>query len=237
MTLDGVIQAVIFDMDDLMINSHPAHMQIMESVLKEIDPRVAFYGNGTNSLPEEEEASFFGLKIIEVLKKLADRYGVTVPAEQLNIRYNQVLLRDFGKVIKQMDGLSELITELKDKGYKLAVASSAPRRKIDIVLDTFGYSTVFEAIVSGEDEIKHGKPAPDIFLKAAEKLGIAPSKCLVLEDAKNGIEATKAAGMYCIGVHNQFAYERLGIRQDLSKADRQVESLKDVSTGMIARMA
>jgi HAD superfamily hydrolase (TIGR01509 family) len=128
-----------------------------------------------------------------------------------------------------MPGLSELVDSLRGK-YKLVLASSAKRSKIEIVLKKLHLDVnIFDAIVSGEDEIEHGKPAPDIFLKAAKKIGITDaSSCLVLEDAKNGVEAAKAAGMKAIGVHNQFSRKRLGIRQDLHVADLEVDNLAAV---------
>ena len=96
-------------------------------------------------------------------------------------------------------------------------------------MEKLGLIKIFEKIVSGEDEVKHGKPAPDIFLRAAEKIGVKPEECLVLEDAKNGVDAAKAAKMRCIGVHNKFTYNRLGIKQDLSKADLEVDELSEIS--------
>jgi beta-phosphoglucomutase-like phosphatase (HAD superfamily) len=132
-----------------------------------------------------------------------------------------------------MPGLFELVDGIGKVGYNLAIASSAPRKKIDIVLEKLGLGDKYEQIVSGEDEVKLGKPFPDIFLKAAEKLKMPASNIVVLEDAQNGVEAAKAAGMYCIGVHNKFTYEKLGIRQDLSKADIQVESLKDITVDLV----
>lgn len=88
---------------------------------------------------------------------------------------------------------------------------------------------MFEAVVSGEDEIARGKPAPDIFLAAARKLGCQPDHCIGFEDARNGIESLNAAGIFSIGVHNQFAQQRLGIRQDLSEADLEVDSLTELT--------
>lgn len=226
------IAVVIFDMDDLMIDSHPAHMGVMENVLRGYDPSVSFY-QGPNRLKPKEETTFFGLKIPDVFARLSKKYGLRIPIEELNSKYNEVLLRDFQKFVQPMEGLFDVIDSLKEAGYRLVLASSAPRAKINIVLQSLHLEGTFEAIVSGEDEVRRGKPSPDIFLKAAEKAGANPSECLVLEDAENGVQAAKAAGMFCIGVHNARGYRRLGVRQDLSIADVEVGGLSEVSVDTI----
>ncbi len=223
-------RAIIFDMDDLMIDSHPAHMEVFEAVLQQ---HGASLRASVNPLTREEEVSFFGRKITDILALLRERYRLQVSVEEMNAEFNRVLLPVFAEHIAPMPGLSELIASLKEEGFRLVLASSASRKKIGIVLRKLGLGRAFEAMVSGEDEIEHGKPAPDIFLAAAQRIGVAPEDCLVLEDAKNGVEAAKAAGMSCIGVHNSFAYERLGIRQDLSAADIEVQSLREITPHVI----
>ncbi|MBI2036325.1 HAD family phosphatase [Candidatus Microgenomates bacterium] len=225
------IQAIIFDMDDLMINSHPVHMEIFEQVLNKYGVSLK---NPQNTFQPEEESKFFGKKIIEALDFFRDRFGLKdrVELEEMNKEFNRLLSPIFEEYVEPMPGLDTLIVSLKGK-YKLALSSSSKRDKINLVLRKLHLKDAFEAIVSGEDEIKHGKPAPDIFLKAAEKLRVSPSQCLVLEDAKNGVEAAKAASMHAVGVHNQFTFQRLGIKQDLRAADLQVNSLHEL-TSMIS---
>lgn len=131
-----------------------------------------------------------------------------------------------------MPGLITLINSLAESDYTLAIASSSIRPKIDIILARLELTRKFGIVISGE-EIKRGKPAPDIFLRTSEVAGIEPIRSLVLEDATNGILAARAAGMRVIGVHNRFIYERIGLRQDLSKADLEVESLGDITPATI----
>lgn len=223
------IKAIIFDMDDLMINSHPMHMAVFEAVLNKYG---ASLKNPKKPLTKEEEVGFFGKKIKEVIVHLRKKYKLEdkVSVSEMNNNFNELMLLLTEQHVQPMPGLYKLINWLKKKGYKLVLASSAKKTKIVIVLKKLSLLfNIFEGFVSGEDEIKHGKPAPDIFLKAAEKARVKPKQCLVLEDAKNGVEAAKAAGMYCIGVHNKFTYQRLGIKQDLSKADLQVHGLNEIS--------
>ncbi len=217
------IQAIIFDMDELMVDSHPVHKVVMDKILKKYDHSFA-------ELTREEELGLFGLSILDGFRFFHKKFGLKdkVSAKDLNEQFNHMLLPTYRKKIQAMPGLQNLVDSCKKRGYRLALASSATRAKIDIVLNKFGLNDLFEVVVSGEDEIKHGKPAPDIFLTAAKKLAIIPSQCLVLEDAKNGIEAAKRAGMLCIGVHNQYNYEKLGIKQDLSAADLQVSGLDEL---------
>lgn len=223
---------VIFDMDDLMIYSHATHMEVFEEVLQKYG---ASLYDPENPLTIQEEANQFGRKIKDILAYFQNKYGIKTDTEVLHADFNELLLPVFGKHVVPMPGLTALIGSLKKTGFDLAIASSAIRPKIDIVLGELNLAKDFKAIVSGE-EIKHGKPAPDIFLKAAKDVGIEPGKCVVLEDAKNGILAAKAAGMYAIGVHNKFDFEKLGIKQDLSMADFEVDSLEQISPEIIKNL-
>jgi HAD superfamily hydrolase (TIGR01509 family) len=229
------IEAVIFDMDDLMINSHPVHMKVFEEILNQFG---ASLHSPKNPLSKEEEADFFGRTAQEILSFLRKKHGLEnrVSVDEMNVRHSELLLPAFEQHAKPMPGLFELISSLKRQGYKLVLASSAKMAKIEVVLRKLDLKKAFEAIVSCEDEIKNGKPAPDIFLKAAEKIGVVPKRCLVLEDAKNGVEAAKAAGMRCIGVHNKFTFQILGARQDLSKADLQVNGLDEINPAYIKKL-
>lgn len=214
------IEAVIFDMDDLMIKSHQVHMGIFRDVLESYGVRIP-----SDALTREEELRFFGENIKVPLDYVRQKYGLAaIPLDEFHQRYNELMLPAFEQRAEPMPGLNELIDELKGK-YKLGHASTSIRQKIDIVHRKLGIQGLFDAVTSGEDEIPHGKPAPDIYLVTAEKLGVQPQDCLVLEDAPNGVAAGKAAGMTVWGVHNQSIYERLGIRLDLSQADRQMYSL------------
>jgi len=225
------IKALIFDMDDLMIDGHKMHISIMEKIL--VKYGVALH-QGPKALTKVEEAQTFGHKIIKIFEFLVKRYHLKtlITADALNEEFNKLLLSTLFQNVEAMPGLDVLIERLRKTSYAFAIASSATRVKINIVLKVLGLLNFFQVIVSG-DEVRHGKPSPDIFLKAAEKLNVDPSQCIVFEDATNGIEAAKAAGMYCIGVHNPYTYERLGIRQNLYKADREVYRLNDITLDMI----
>lgn len=228
LTLQG-IRAIIFDMDELMVNSHPVHMKVFEQMLRSYCASME-----KDPLAIPEEAGLFGRTIPDILSFLHKRYKLppNITVEKMNAAFKELLLPTFAEHVEPMAGVEEIIHACKNKGYILALASSSSRAKIDTVLNKLHLADVFDAIVSGEDDGKpdhtiRGKPAPDIFIAAAEKLGVKPQECLVLEDAKNGVEAAKKAGMKVVGVHNKFTFERLGIRQDLRVADIQVNSLTE----------
>lgn len=224
-----MIQAIIFDMDDLMINSHPVHIKLFGDVLQK-------YGADINDLTSEEEASLFGRKGTDVFSFFIQKFKLSdkITTEEMYAEFIQLALSTFEKHVEPMPGLFELLECVHD--YKRALASSSKHQKINAVLKKLRLETFFDAIVSGGDDINHGKPAPDTFLKAAEKLGVKPENCLVLEDANSGVLAAKAAGMHCIGVHNKFCFERIGLKQDLSEADLEVNSLSEISLDYIKKL-
>lgn len=225
--LPKTVTTAIFDMDDLMINSHPLHMKVFEAILQSYGISL---NNPVNPFTREEEISQFGKKISDMCAYLIDKYSINTTPPEMAQEFNDLMIPVFEKEnIKPMDGLMSLIHDLTKHGFRFVLASSAKRRKIDIVLGKLGLTQVFPIIVSGEDEIEHGKPAPDIFLKATEKADVNPNECMVFEDAKNGIESAKAAGIFTVGVHNKLAEERLGLRQDLSKSDIQIDGLDNIS--------
>jgi HAD superfamily hydrolase (TIGR01509 family) len=107
------------------------------------------------------------------------------------------LVRERG--LAPLAGAAEWVKRLKEAGWLQAVASSAPRANIEAVLEVIGLAAGFQATVAAED-VRHGKPAPDVFLTAAARLGAPPARCVVVEDAPAGVEAARRAGMHSIGV-------------------------------------
>ncbi|MBU0707413.1 HAD family phosphatase [Patescibacteria group bacterium] len=230
------IKAVIFDMDDLLINSHPTHMLAFEKVLNS-------YGRSfkDDPLSAQEEAGFFGMKVVEIVDLFKKRYNIIATIEEFQAKYAQEVIPAFQNKIEEMPGARETVKSLNESGYLLALASSAIRNKIDIILKHLQIESVFKTIVSGED-VSRGKPDPEIFLNALERLKevtgqpLHSQECLVIEDAANGIESAINAKMKCIGVHNQPMYQHLGIKQDLSKADFEVESLEEITPEIINKI-
>lgn len=131
-------------------------------------------------------------------------------------------------VIKYKDGIKELLDFLKDNNIKIALASGTERKKVLYSLGKVGATDYFSAIVGG-DEVENGKPAPDVFLKAASLLNADPKDCIVFEDSKNGILAAKAAGMRVIGIPDVARFDaetKKLLLAELSSADKAMEILK-----------
>jgi beta-phosphoglucomutase len=131
--------------------------------------------------------------------------------------------------IDPMPGAIELLSALHERGIPMAVASSAPRQNTEAFLKMLGIESFFQAIVSG-DEVARGKPDPQIFILAAEKLNAEPSCCAVIEDAVGGVAAARAAGMRSVGVAANHP------RDSLKLADLVVDSLAEITAADIEKL-
>lgn len=186
------MKAVIFDMDGVLIDSQPYHFKA------DIDT-MAEYGVIKDQKFYE---AFAGTLTDNRMRTLRDMFGLDVPAEELIEKREKMILDIMANEdIKPVSGIPELLRSIKALGLKTAVASSSGIELIKLVLDRLGIAVYFDSITSGND-VKRGKPSPDIFLLAAERIGAEPSECLVVEDSENGVRAAKAAGMKAIGYVN-----------------------------------
>jgi HAD superfamily hydrolase (TIGR01509 family) len=175
----------------------------------------------------------------EITKERLERYvGMTNPDMWTLIKDEHALAPPVAEIIEYqlsakirtlreqsytpIEGIAELLGELKAQGIPCGLASSSPRAFIMEVLNKFEIADCFSVVVSGE-EVARGKPAPDVFLEAARMLGADPGQCVVIEDSRNGVAAAKAAGMRCYGYVNVNSGN-----QDLSAADRIVHSIRDI---------
>jgi HAD superfamily hydrolase (TIGR01509 family) len=132
------------------------------------------------------------------------------------------MLEQIGQGPIPMPGVPEVLERVHASGYRMALASSAELRIIDANLTALALGPLFEAVISGT-QVARGKPAPDVFLAAAERLGVAPGGCLVVEDSRNGLLAAKAAGMRCAVV--PCAHTR---HQDFGEADHRLGALDEL---------
>ena len=126
-----------------------------------------------------------------------------------------------------MAGAKELLVSLHEAGFKLAVGSSGPPENVAVVVDKLAAHDLFGAVVTGKD-VTRGKPDPQVFLLAAKRLGVAPSQCAVVEDARPGLDAAHAAGMKAIGLVSTGRTP-----EELAVADLLVDTLGDLSPAMI----
>lgn len=208
------MKAFIFDMDGVIIDSEPIHFQVDIETMKHL---------GCNMSKKELE-KYVGTTNEYMLTDIKKNYNIKESIEEIT-DYKMKLTKR--KIIESdlepIEGIKELLVNLKENNIPAAIASSSPIDFINIVVEKFKIRDYFQYIVSGE-EVVNGKPAPDIYIKTAKKLGFDPKDCTVIEDSKNGVQAAKSAGMKCIG----FANVNSG-NQDLSKADIIVDSIKEIN--------
>jgi HAD superfamily hydrolase (TIGR01509 family) len=202
------ISAVIFDMDGVIVDSEPYSMQALIDVLRE---------HGIEPTAEELRRSY-GRKIRDDLAGYWARHGVSADLDAAIARKHARYYALAAGHLKPFPGVMALLDRLRRRGYRLALASSGDGRKVAFSLQALGLNGVFEAVVTGDD-VGHSKPHPEIYLTAAQRLGVDPAACVAIEDAPNGVQAAKRAGMRCIAVTNSVP------REELQGADLIVEAL------------
>ena len=193
-----MITAVIFDMDGVLADSEQMINEAAIAGLREygIEP------DADDFLP------FVGMGEDRYIGGVARKYGLTYGPE-MKRRVYEIYFGLIAGRLTAFPGVHDLLGQLRAKKVPLAVASSADRIKIEANLKAIKVEpSWFHAIVAG-DEVQNMKPAPDIYLAAAERLGVAPQSCSVIEDSINGIRAAKAAGMRCVAVAQSFAASEL----------------------------
>ncbi len=206
------IQAVLFDMDGVLVDSEFLHIKAEKLTL-------APYGI---ELSKEEINNFMGMGVKMMLRSLIEKYSLPITEETLFRIHEKNLSDSFQEELEIMPGAIEIINHLKHRKIKLALASSSSLYLINLVLKIIHLESVFDVVISGE-EVINGKPFPDIFRKAAELLNVQPDRCVVIEDSKNGVSAAKSAGMICIGFRSPNSKN-----QDISQADYIVDDLTKI---------
>jgi len=215
-----MLRAVIFDWDGVVVDSSDHHERSWEILAS----RRAL------PLPPDHFKRGFGKKnnvIIPDLGWAVDPQEVAELAQEKEETY-RALVREKG--IQPLPGVRELLAALRSREIPCAIGSSTERANLDLPLDLMGLRDFFRMIVSGE-EVVHGKPDPSVFLLAAERLGLAPAECVVIEDALVGIEAARQAGMPVVAVATTNPLDALGA------ANAAVPSMAEVTPELLASLA
>ena len=212
--------AVIFDLDGTIADTERLHDESFRAVFKE---------RGIEPIPNDQGMIHVsGLNALANFDLFQQQYNFSADSNQLVKEKTKV----YNKLLEQgniaaMPGIYELLNNLKSSGVKMAVASSSTLQQINIVAKALKILNYFDVFASGK-EVQHGKPAPDVFLLAAKKLSLAPSECIVIEDANSGVVAAKAAGMKVVAAPNEFT-----LHEDFSAADLVVKTLGDLDSGKL----
>jgi beta-phosphoglucomutase len=179
-------------------------------------------------------AATFGRRNPEIIRALFDPGASDAAVADLGERKEQVY-RDAARRqgVALLPGVKELLDGLRALGWKQAVGSSAPRANLELILDLTGTREYFDAVVAAEDTTR-GKPDPQVFLAAAEKLGTPPRRCVVFEDAVAGVQAAKAGGMKCVAV--RFVGHHPADKLRAAGADLVVDSLAEVTAGAVRQL-
>lgn len=208
------IEGVIFDMDGVLFDTERFYLKIWTEVFKE-------YGY---KMTKEAYVPLMGQGRKNIKRIFRETYGDSMPVEEMYKLKDERLMDAVRKgLVPLKDNAEDVLKYLKEKGYKLALATSSKKDRLTLQLTDDNIKNYFDAIVCGDD-VKNTKPDPEIFLKAAEKINVKPSRCLVIEDASSGIKAAYNAGMYSFHV------------EDLKSADdeirrysnRQLKNIKEI---------
>lgn len=194
-----MIEAVLFDMDGVLVDTEPQMCMAAIAMFSELgvtvqpDDFLPFVGAGEN----------------RYLGGVAEKYGVELDIDDAKFRAYTLYGEIVKGSLKPLAGVRDFIGRCREQGIKTVVATSADFMKMEINLCEIGLpAETFDATVNGL-EVVHKKPSPEIYLLAAQKVGVAPEHCLVVEDAINGVQASKAADMYCLALTTSFSAEQL----------------------------
>jgi len=184
------VKAIIFDLDGTLVDSEPNYYEADRKVLAQY---------GITGFDLAMKSKYIGIGAKEMMEDIKVRYKLQETVENLVSQKNKYYLEIARKNTPVFPEMRKLLGLLEECQYPLALASGSSPEVIDVILNGTNLKQYFETVLSAE-EVKNGKPAPDIFLEAARRIDVSPAECVVVEDSRYGIMAAKAAGMYCIAI-------------------------------------
>lgn len=184
------MRAVIFDLDGCLVDSEPLSIAALSEELGAMGiPGASF---------EVIRDRFLGVSMRDICAHVAERTGIPCPPDFID-RVEDRLFALYRESLRPIPGAARLLAALKDAGIPFAIATGGSIRRMTTTLSLSGLAPWFEGRAFSADEVKRGKPAPDLFLFAATRLGVPPGACTVIEDSPHGITGARAAGMHAIG--------------------------------------
>jgi len=210
------IAAVIWDMDGVLADTAPHHLRAWQET---------FAKRGIK-FTEADFKRGFGIRNDAIIKNTLGEQTTKAEIEAIAKEKEATFRRIIGKDVKPLPGALELLKALDERGIRMAIASSTTIENIHLIIGSLGIADYFKAVITGHD-VTEGKPSPQVFLLAAQKLGAEPKNCIVVEDAVAGVKAAKSAGMYCVAVSNTHPKEKLN-EADLIVASLEMVTVKDL---------
>ena len=213
-----MIEAVIFDLDGVLLDSEQVWDEAREQLAKERGGR----------WHENAQRDMMGMSSLEWSRYMHDVIGIPEPPEEISREVVERIAKLYREHLPVVPGAREAIARLAAR-WALGLASSSNRELIDLALELLGVKHLFKATVSSE-EVARGKPAPDVYLEAARRLGVDPTHAAAIEDSENGLRAANAAGMRVIAIPNQHFPPA---EDALTQADVLLRSLHELSPEVV----
>ena len=215
------MNSFIFDMDGVIVDSE-LHWKSLEGYfLQSLIP----------AWTSTDQDRIIGLSVHDLYRLLTSEYDLQHNKEEFMALYHGMAREIYVEKASLIEGFLDVLSWLSDKRIRIALASSSPRPWIEMVLDKFDLHSAFEVVVSADELQGEGKPSPAIYLLTAQKLGVQPKRCVVIEDSEKGVLSSKSAGMFCIGFRNGFNDE-----QDLSAADLLITNFNQLDDPTLIRL-
>lgn len=205
-------EAVIFDMDGVLIDSEPLHFAVLSELLR----------RAGRTYTRAENEQFIGTTSETMFSTLIARHGLSGTVAEYIARYDEMVLGVLQEPHAPAPGITALIARLRELNKRLAVASSSRRAWVDATIRSLGLADAFDVVVTGED-VERGKPDPAIYLLAAQRLGAGPDQCVAIEDSPNGVQSARSAGMTVLGVRTEYT-----AHLNLDGVVRTVDSLAEL---------
>ena len=215
--LDGV-KGIIFDLDGTMVDS----MWMWRGIDNE------FMAAHDLEMTDELELAIEGMSFKETAEYFVRTYPLKESVEELMDIWVQMAIEKYRHEVPVKPGLMHFLQEMKSRGIRMGIATSNARILLDAVAEAHGFYDYMDDVLTA-NEVKRGKPAPDVFLAVAEKIGVAPADCLVFEDIPQGIRAGLAAGMKVCAISDE--YSKLQEKEKRELADYYIDSYEQVLDG------
>ncbi|HUT96742.1 MAG TPA: HAD family phosphatase [Dehalococcoidales bacterium] len=206
------IAAVIWDMDGVLADTAHHHLLAWQET----------FARRNINFTEADFKRGFGIRNDAIIRNTLGEQTTGAEIETIAREKETTFRRIIGRDVKPLPGALELVGALYERGVKMAIASSTTMENIRLIIGSLGIEKYFKAVITGHD-VTEGKPSPQVFLLAAQRLGAEPKNCIVFEDAVAGVKAAKSAGMYCVAITNTHPGEKL------NEADLIVDSLETVT--------